>query len=274
MAVRFTGRLAGFVKELFRSELFLTLFLCVEAATAIEFAIVFPLLLLVVFGLIEFCLVMYESSTLEGALAIAARNGQTGYPDTNDIGMPGGKRWTYTRDLLYKNASGLLNPGQIVFKPIAYPDFATAGVFGNGAENNVGGTGEVVIYTAQYPYPALPFMKPYFGDKGMMTVQVTVKNEEFNPGGIEPPPTEVPPPEPPACPSPPGAGPCPPTTPPPPVCPSPPGVGPCPLPPTHTPTPHPGPAPVPHPAPPPPSPPPPSPPPPPPPPPAACAPFC
>lgn len=258
VTARFINYIPGRIINAVKPGIFSAFFLCAEAATAIEFAIVLPLLLLMVFGIIEFCLVMYESSTLEGALTTASRAGQTGYPDTNDNGTIGGARWNYTLGTLYSQTKGLLDPARIQFAPVAYADFASVDQPGRGLPNNIGGSDAVVVYSAAYPYPVLPFMRSFFGNNNMMVTSVVVKNEAFNPNMPPVVLPEPPPSPPPQCPSPPGAGPCPPPPHnPPPKCPSPPGSGPCPPspPPQHNPPPPPPPNPTPVPLP-------------------TCAPFC
>lgn len=178
-----------------------------EGATAIEFAIVLPLLLLLVFGITEFCILIYESSTLEGALNSASRLGRTGYPDITDAGNPGGTRWNAVLSTMQTQTSGLLNPSKIQLDATAYLNFSSVGQQGQGVAQSLGGGNDVVVYTASYPYPPMFFLQSFVGKSPMITVTDIVKNEPFNvappttpcklppaecPGGAPPTPTPTP----------------------------------------------------------------------------------
>ncbi|HEU5046959.1 MAG TPA: TadE family protein [Rickettsiales bacterium] len=152
---------------------------CEKAAAAVEFAIIIPLLLVLVFGIIECCIVSYQITTLDGALTLAAREGATGAPDVSDSGVVGGKRWNNMRTLLLERAGGMFDPHNIEVSATAYPDFASVGANGKGRAGSLGAPNEVVAYSVSYPYPMLPFMQSLFGSRGRIFATALVKNEAF-----------------------------------------------------------------------------------------------
>jgi Flp pilus assembly protein TadG len=214
--------------------LFVLPLFCVAGATALEYAIVIPILLLLLMGIVEYSLIMYASSVLEGATTTAAREGKTGYPNPDDettrqqyvIGAPAGPGTPAVNGLLQNLASGLLKPTSIGITATAYDDFGSIGVPGAGT-SGVGIGNQVVVYTASYPWPIVtPMLQNILDNSGStgvfnITTTAIVKNEPFTP---TPPPTPAPTPAP--------------TPPPPPTpAPTPPGPTPSPTPTTPTPTP-------------------------------------
>ncbi len=174
---------------------------CWRGNTAIEFAIVLPILVLFIFGTIEFGFIIFESATLQGALSTAAREGKTGYPDTADQGsqcfggtcqydsngniINYGPRWLKVRSLLYSLTRTLFDPEKLTFTATAYPDFSTleramAGdPTAQGVGNDVGMAGQVVVYTAAYPAPILLNRMLGLGPGGTIMAHNIVRNEGF-----------------------------------------------------------------------------------------------
>ena len=62
-----------------KRRIFALLARCNEGVTAIEFALLAPVLLLLVMGIIEFSVIMFVSVMLEGSTDMTARLGSTGY---------------------------------------------------------------------------------------------------------------------------------------------------------------------------------------------------
>ncbi|HEU5046835.1 MAG TPA: TadE family protein [Rickettsiales bacterium] len=152
------------------------------ASTAIEFAIILPVVVLFVLGIISFGAVIYESSDLQGALNDAARQGKTGYPNVLDNGVKTSapnSRW----GSVYSNFTGqtkfLFDPNKIGYSATTYPDFTSAAKEAGGTPDCIGGSGKVVVYKAWYPYPNIPFVQFLFGKGNNMQATVVVKNEVF-----------------------------------------------------------------------------------------------
>ncbi len=174
---------------------------CEKGNAAIEFAVVLPILLLFIFGITEFGFILFESATLQGALSAAAREGATGYPDINDPGnqciggicktdpqgniLNYGPRWLKVKSILLGQTQSIFNQANLTFSATAYPDFVTLekSVKGQpgfkGTKDDVGGSGQVVVYTASYPAPT--YLQRMFGiaPTGSITAHIIVKNEGF-----------------------------------------------------------------------------------------------
>ena len=140
----------------------------------VEFAIITPVLLLIIMGIIEFSLIMFTWTVMENATANTARLGKTGY-------YPNGM--TQQQAIIQNvqnHTAGLLDPTKITLTALSYSDFSEIGqpepcitvrcgagqagvdyddINGNkqwdsdmGAAG-YGGAGDVVVYTVSYPWP-------------------------------------------------------------------------------------------------------------------------
>ncbi|MFD1331189.1 TadE/TadG family type IV pilus assembly protein [Methylopila musalis] len=173
-----------------------------RGATAIEFAIISPVLLLIVVGTVETGIMMAAQRQLEDAIFMAARVNKTGYADT-------GKTQAATVEAAMKRAaSGLLDPSKITVTSRSYASYDNIGepftdlnnngvrdsnepytdVNGNGAydadkgKSGSGASGEIVVFTATYPWAIhTPMMGKLLGTNGVRTlsVQTMAKNEPY-----------------------------------------------------------------------------------------------
>ena len=176
---------------------------CEHGITAMEFAIIAPVMLLLLFGIIEFSFIMLVTNVLESATAISSRLGSTGYTadgtsredtimqsiaahageliDTtkitisskyysqfNQIDQP--EPWTDT------NHNGIPDPGEWI------------DVNGNGVYDTdmgiagYGGPNDIVVYTVSYPWTIMtPIMSNIIGTNGVYTITTSavVKNEPY-----------------------------------------------------------------------------------------------
>jgi Flp pilus assembly protein TadG len=176
-----------------------------EGVAAVEFAFAFPILLMLVMGVIEISMVLFVSALMEGVLRDAARFGITGsvpagetreqaiidivndrlmgfiqvtsadvkmrvYKCLSDIGQPE----PLTNDV---NGNGQYDPGD------SYTD-----VNGNGqwdadmAASGAGDSGDVVVYDLTAEWPLLtPFLTPIFGNGGSFPLKasIAVRNEPW-----------------------------------------------------------------------------------------------
>ncbi len=174
---------------------------CRRGASAVEFALVLPVLLLFVIGMIEVAWIMYVQSAMEGALRQAARYGITGqgasaadrdsqilaelsrysfgsiaidpsmlskkvYSSFQDVGLPE----PYTD----ANGNGKYDPGEV------YTDVNNNGQWdADRGKDGAGNTGEVVRY--QFDYTLMPFtgiVQSFIGGIHLRASTV-VKNEPY-----------------------------------------------------------------------------------------------
>ncbi len=180
--------------------------LCEEGgASAVEFALVLPVLLLLVLGIVEYGLYLFAGSVLQDALGEAARFGITGRA------LPGLDRAAAIRAVFERRLVRPLDPEEVVFETLVYPDFDSIGrpepfedrngngvhdpgepfrdVNGNGRWDpdmgtpGAGGPDSVVLYRARHPWrPVTPLFRGLFGEELSLIATVAVRNEPF-PGG-------------------------------------------------------------------------------------------
>lgn len=179
---------------------------CEGGSTVIEFAFVFPILLLFIFAMIQFGFLIFEQATLQGSLSSAAREGKTGYPSPSDPGNECtggvcqfdrqgnitnlGARWVEVQGIMQSLTKNLFDPTQLTVSATSYPDFATlesamqsgapCGTVNGCTSNDVGSGGQVVVYTATYPAPT--YLNPILGlakGKGVITAITIERNEGF-----------------------------------------------------------------------------------------------
>lgn len=180
--------------QLFRSQ---------SGITSVEFAIVAPVMIILMMGIIEFSLIMFTNAVMESAATTTARYGKTGYV------AAGSSRQQQIIDNINNMTAGLLDPNRIVITTTVYSNLSqvgrpetciipatppcggTAGVNyidinGNGqwdADMGVAGLGnadDIVVYTVSYPWPVTtPSIGALIGNPYNITVRTVVKNEPY-----------------------------------------------------------------------------------------------
>jgi Flp pilus assembly pilin Flp len=177
-----------------------------QGSTAVEYAMVLPILLLFIMGSLEYDLVMYGMTVLEGATTTAAREGKTGYTAS------GMSQQQYIYGVVQTRVSGLMNPANLTISSKSYANFAAIGqpepcisptlppcpgtpgvnfvdVNHNGTWDQdqgaagLGGAGDIVVYTVTYPWQIItPFLKNVIGTSGVFTLtsSAVVKNEPYS----------------------------------------------------------------------------------------------
>ncbi|MCT8268503.1 pilus assembly protein [Afifella sp. JA880] len=179
-----------------------------DGATAVEFALISPLLIFMMMGVVELGLYLSAESVLEHASYTATRLGRTGYTDKDNKLT----REQTIRAALEGDASVLIDPAKVKISSRSFTDFdeMTAGpepfidANGNGVRDDgenytdlngngkyddnsgtagYGGKNTVVVYTITYPWK---FITPMIGsilggsDNTLdITVHAVVKNEPF-----------------------------------------------------------------------------------------------
>lgn len=176
-----------------------------EGTAIIEFAIVAPLLFLLLAGIIELGLILFATSAIEGATNVGARIGQTGFSSS------GMSREDYIRSEVRRLTGGLISPSSLSISILSYSSFANIGqpepcispasppcpgvagvnfmdINGNTqwdadqGSASAGGSGSVVLYRVSYPWRLFtPLMSRVIGSGGILTITATsaVRNEEF-----------------------------------------------------------------------------------------------
>ena len=176
-----------------------------QGATAVEYAILAPVLLLLLVGIIEYNAMMYASTVLEGATAIASRQGKTGYVAS------GMSQQDYIYGVVQNRVSGILTPAQLQITSKSYANLAVVGkpepcvsppatpcngtpginfvdVNHNGIWDSdqgaagLGTSGDIVVYTVTYPWKIMtPIMLSYLGTNGTFTLTSSsiVRNEPY-----------------------------------------------------------------------------------------------
>lgn len=147
-----------------------------EGATAIEFALIAPVLFLLIFGIIEFSLIMFTSSVIEGATATISRQSKTG-ADRSTAATSAARAAEDSARLRQM----VLDRGRGVIRS-QYLDVATRPR--NSQSGTVGEASEMVIYTVSYDWQILtPFLAPIMGrEDGVFPISSTtaVVNEPFD----------------------------------------------------------------------------------------------
>lgn len=177
-----------------------------QGATAVEYALLAPVLLLLLVGIVEYNAMMYAATVLEGATAIASRQGKTGYVQS------GMSQQDYIYGIVQSRVTGILTPAQLQITSKSYANLAVVGqpepcisppstpcngtpdvnyvdVNHNGQWDadqgaaGLGTSGDIVVYTVTYPWKIMtPIMLSYLGTNGTFTLTSSsiVRNEPYS----------------------------------------------------------------------------------------------
>lgn len=190
-------------------ERFCELVLASSGAAVIEYALLLPVLLLLLMGAIEYNAIMYASTVLEGATTVAAREGKTGYVQS------GMSQQDYIYSMVQNRVKGLLDTTKLQISSKSYANLAVVGqpepcispaaspcpgtpgvnfvdINHNGVwdpdqgATGLGAAGDVVLYTVQYTWPIMtPLMQNFIGSNGSFTLvsSTIVRNEPYGTSG-------------------------------------------------------------------------------------------
>ena len=100
------GAVGGFVREQ-------------RGSAAVQFALILPLLLLLIIGSFEYAIVMFVSGTIESAVLAASRFGATGAEEG------GGSRLDRIRAMISEKTLGLVNGSNAKIDTYVFPDFGS-----------------------------------------------------------------------------------------------------------------------------------------------------
>jgi Flp pilus assembly pilin Flp len=175
-----------------------------RGVTAIEYAVIAPVMMLLVFGIIEFAMIMALHNTMEGATAVSSRLGKTGYTGS------GLTRQQTILNAINQRASSLLDPTKLTVTSKFYKQYdqindpepfidangnnsfdvgeTFTDINGNAqwdadmGSSGYGSAGDIVVYTVSYPWSLMtPIMRELIGVNGNYTIttHAVVKNEPY-----------------------------------------------------------------------------------------------
>lgn len=176
-----------------------------DGFTALEFALIAPVLLLFTSAVIEFGLLLYAMSVMESATTNTSRLGKTGFT------AGGISREQTIINMFNTRSAGLLDAERLQISTLTYPSFDTIGdaepfndangngshdvgetfddINGNGQwDNDMGAQGagdanDIVVYVVTYPWNVLtPMLSSLIGTDGIynITARTVVKNEPYD----------------------------------------------------------------------------------------------
>ncbi len=175
---------------------------CTRGATAVEFALLLPVLLLTTVGSIETAIVLFVRSSIEAAVIEASRFGITGGEDE------GKTREERVLDIVAERTYGLLDLTQVDLDTLIYDSFSDVGkpepyvdANGNGTwdagetftdvngnaqwdpdmgEAGLGGPGDIVVYRLTYDWGVVtPMMREILGGSVRHVSSIAVRNEPW-----------------------------------------------------------------------------------------------
>ncbi len=172
-----------------------------DGVTAVEFALIAPVFVLLLMGIIEFSLIMFVSSAIEGAIAASGRYGKTGYT------AAGSSRQQQIVATVAARTNGLINPSLITVTTTVYPSFDSIskdepyvdtnhngthdsgeaytdinhnGQWDSAGVSGLGNANDIVVYTVSYPWTInTPLIGKFFGSPYIISSRTVVKNEPY-----------------------------------------------------------------------------------------------
>ncbi len=121
-----------------------------EGMAVLEFALIATPIILLLMGSIEFGLIFFGTSVLNGATDAGAQAGKATLPEVN------------VKDLIKQRAGGLFNPNNIGIAITAYPSIVALTSDTNGTPGT-GTTRQFVKYDVTYSWNIItPVIKPFF----------------------------------------------------------------------------------------------------------------
>ncbi len=181
-----------------------------QGVAALEFALLGALIVTLAVGIIEFAMILFVNTLMEGGLREAARYGVTGFS--------GGAatRQEAVLAIVGQHTRGLVDIEEVSLETLVYPGFAEVGqpepftdangngsydgapaepftdINGNGVWDSdmgaagLGGPGDIVLYTLSYDWPLMTgLLDGVIGTDGRMPLDasIVVRNEPFGAAG-------------------------------------------------------------------------------------------
>ena len=152
-----------------------------EGVTAIEFAMIAPVLFMFLLGITELSLILLAEHLLENATYNASRTSKTGYV------AEGSTQLETVRGVLLSRLSGLdplIDPDLLTITYTSYGDLSDIGQPEQGTEENLGTASQVVVYTVSYPWKLFtPVIGNLMGDEHNiinLSSRIVVRNEPYD----------------------------------------------------------------------------------------------
>ncbi|WP_194721724.1 TadE/TadG family type IV pilus assembly protein [Noviherbaspirillum malthae] len=146
---------------------------CQRGASAVEFAIVAPIVFFLLFAIVDLCVLFWVNLTMQHAVREGARYAVTGLSDLAPQGSA--QRHLAVIEKIKENSMGLYDRISPRINGIGYgnPDQYGAGMFG--------ASGQVFVLRLEGTWPLMtPVVQPFFEDgKYRFSVAATMRNEEF-----------------------------------------------------------------------------------------------
>ena len=176
--------------------------ICDAGQAMIEFALLVPVFIGLLLGILEFSGVLFAQTLLEGGAREASRFGITGNTDE------GVGREATIRQIIEDNTFGVIDIDELDIETLVYESFGDVGqpepftdengngdfddgepfddVNGNGSYDEdmgvagLGGAGDIVVYRLSYDWDIMiPMFEPFFGETVQLDASIAVRNEPF-----------------------------------------------------------------------------------------------
>lgn len=151
-----------------------------RGVTAVEFALIAPVFIMLMIGITEISLIMLSEHLLENAVYNASRTAKTGYVES------GKTQLDTVMDVLHARLSGLaplLDPAKLTVTTVSYGDLSDIGQPEQGSEG-LGTASQVVVHTITYPWQTFtPLMGGIIGDQNgiiRLSSRIVVRNEPYD----------------------------------------------------------------------------------------------
>lgn len=171
-----------------------------RGATLIEFAMVAPVMLIVIMGLLDMTYRIYVNAVLQGAVQKAGRAATLASNNTSQVQIDTDIKnafkqvnagvtdasFVFTRRNFtnFTNADKMepsTGPGGVCATGYTYVDLNNSNTYDDGAQNGQGGAQDAVLYTVQVTYPT-PFpVSSLYGASRTPTIRATtiLRNQPF-----------------------------------------------------------------------------------------------
>lgn len=150
-----------------------------QGSSAIEFALVAPVFLLLLFGIFELGMIMALRSNINMAVDVVSRFGRTG-------SMVTGQNAEQTAASLLSKYTYFFNPGNLTLTVTKYSSFSSMPTWSNVPTNgsqDFGSGNDPVLYTLSYQWNIFtPFVGKYLSANGTsitIVASAVVQNEPF-----------------------------------------------------------------------------------------------
>ncbi len=162
-----------------------------HGSIAIEFAIIFPVFILLMMGLFELALITWGNGVINNVVTRAAQMSTVGCVD-NDVEIPDGQSAgdcvsapitsEALQALIADKSVGFVKPEKLCLSATTLDEIAGGAGYRPGGALNLGQAEDIVVFYARYNWDVLfPFMRNVFGNTVDFESIVMVRNDKFLP---------------------------------------------------------------------------------------------